>query len=577
MSLGHACGLAAGMFLLAGCAGTMKGDQLFRMVERTSNGELREYPNASVVDVDINSSIDIKLRRESFPSAVPDEKLKRLLEQMDELARLQAELTQVGQSAVRLAQLVEQKRGQSKRLTPEESQQLTDSFKRLEEFQKRELAYSQRSVLQGGPGVRLGGLDITVDQRYLASEYSRLLSMSQQYAYKLELVAWKGTEQLHVEGYDAIPTGPPIISDKTRFVFDSKFVAEYDAAKRLAAAAADSNSVREQALQLLTARLREIQNEVSQLITQAGTAQDEISKLGTLTPEQKSAVDFAQKAITSCGDLGTEVKKAVDVVQAPSSNAAEALQLIVGRLYEVRSTAPACLQALKAALAAPAIPNELKSILEKIEPLGQAIASVLKVTEPASQPPLETSPMMLASARDTSVSLLNVNREENDVVAIRARILAGNAVVAESTRHARIRSQGFVADTGAVVLWARELNPEGHRSPFSPSAGVYAVIRFKGARKDCSNRAASVNGVPGECLEADAGSPFFHVFAPGIGVAVVVIPKLGSGSTDVAWMATGHLFGDVLQTNIGMTTGGTPVWGIGIGLHRIAGIGTYIQ
>ncbi len=380
-----------------------------------------------------------------------------------------------------------------------------------------------------------------------------------------------------MEGYDAIPTCPPFISDKMRFVFDSKFVAEYDAAKRLAASAADFNALRQQALQFLSSSLVELQNKVSQLLTQVGATQEALRQLQNPSPEQQTAVTAAQKALNSCGDLGNTVKKVIDEVQTPSSDAAGALAQLVSRLYEVRSKAPTCLQDLQSALTAAAMPGTIKPLLESLEPLVQAIAAVLKVTEPAMQPPLETSPLLLASARDTSVSLLTVNREENDVVSIRARVLDGNTVVSESMRHLRVRSLGFVADTGAVVLWARELTPEGHRGPFSPSAGAYAVIRYKGYRDGCTKNAKDANGGPGECLEADAGSPFFQVLAPGLGVAAVVIPRLGSGSTDLAWMATANLFGDVLQANLGMTTGGKPVWGVGIGLHRLAGIGTYFQ
>jgi hypothetical protein len=572
----------AGLFLLVGCGGTTKDAHLFRLVERTSEGKLKEYPNASVVDIDINSTVDIKLNLETFPSAVPDEKLQSLRGQMTELASLQGDAAREGQSAVSLAQRVEQQRASSQGLTEAESKQLVEQFRPPPEFRKRLLAYAQKSMAEGGP--RLSSLraeDVAAERQYLASEYARLLSLSQQSAYKLELAAWKGTEQLHVEGYDLIPTGPPIISDKTRFVFDSKFVAEYEEARRLAAAATNWNAAREQALQFFSASLTRIKDTVSEFLKRLNAARDSIDGLGRPTTEQqRAAIAAALDALKSCEDLGSDVEKAIDVLKTPNSNAADALQQLVGKLYDVRSKAPICLQDLKKALEDAAMPGTIKSLLEPIQKLAQEIAAVLKVTEPAMQPLLQTSPVLLARARDTSVSLLSVKREENDVVSIRARVLDGETIVSESMRNLRVRSEGFVADAGAVVLWARELNHEGHRGPFSPSAGAYAVIRFKGFRWGCTKDAKDAqgaNGVPGECLEADAGSPFFHVLAPGLGVAAVVIPRLGSGSTDLAWMATAHLFGDVLQGNIGVTTGGTPVWGVGIGLHRIAGLGTYIQ
>ncbi len=176
MSLLRAYGLA-GLFLLVGCAGTTKDARLFRMVERTSEGELKEYPNASVVDIDINSSVDIRLNRESFPSPVPDEKLNALLAQMDALARLQSELTQAGQSALSLAQRVEQKSASSQRLTKEESQQLVNSFNPPADFRNHVQAYSQHSLTLGGPGLAKPAVqDVASQQQYLASEYFRLLS-----------------------------------------------------------------------------------------------------------------------------------------------------------------------------------------------------------------------------------------------------------------------------------------------------------------------------------------------------------------------------------------------------------------
>jgi hypothetical protein len=92
------------------------------------------------------------------------------------------------------------------------------------------------------------------------------------------------------------------------------------------------------------------------------------------------------------------------------------------------------------------------------------------------------------------------------------------------------------------------------------SPGAYAVLRYKGSRAD-----------------GESGASALHILAPGLGVAAVAIPQRDDGAAVLAWLATAQLFGDILQASVGATTDLKPVWGVGIGLHRIAGIGKYFQ
>jgi hypothetical protein len=149
-------------------------------------------------------------------------------------------------------------------------------------------------------------------------------------------------------------------------------------------------------------------------------------------------------------------------------------------------------------------------------------------------------------------------RKEGDPITIRARIYNENNMAvpgAETEALLRIRSQGLVSDVGAAVLFLRGINPSP--GPFKPAAGAYAVIRFKGWRDN-----------------EEASSPFFGTLAPGMGIAVVAVTQ-SDGSTKLAWTASFQFFNDVLQVNVGVTSDGDPIWGFGLGLHKLVGLGTY--
>jgi hypothetical protein len=526
-------------FLLSACASTTDRDRLFSLSERTDDGALLPYPEASVVDVDVNSVVRIKLNRDRFPTAVPDLQTRETLEAMRQLAALKEQLLTGTRDALEVGKLAAENRD----FTPDEEKRFSAAFAGLAESMKQYSAYLKAHK----DAIPATGFDAVSLEQGLKAEYERLFNALSSRGHQLELVAWKGSEQLHVEGYDDIVPGAATLIDKTGFKFDDKFASEYEQAKRLASAAADSNSIVDAARKLLD----EQRERLAKLAEELGTAAAAIAA--------GPAADLKQAA-TDCQAVSSAVKSAIDRA-TQATDPAVALRAFYADANDALQKGRVCSARVGAVSTQP--PPALATHWDSLKKVSAQLLGLLRPSEVAAMPTFKTHPVALGSAPDAEVSLLTVPRADGEVITVRARLLDGESVVAESSGSLTVHSRGFVADTGAAVLWVRPLSLAGAAGAFTPSAGAYAVIRFKGFRWKS-----------GDLVGTDAGSPFWQVVAPGLGVVALVVPRF-DGATEVAWMGTLHLGGDILQVAAGMTIKGEPWWGFGVGLHRIAGVGKY--
>ncbi len=389
----------------------------------------------------------------------------------------------------------------------------------------------------------------------------------------LELVAYVGNPptQVHVAGYDDLTPGNPRPIEKTRFSFDERFQAEYSAAVELSRSASRLNGLKEQALSVLGRQLAVLKDAVDGLATHA---QSLLAAANAAAPAGSAlaadpAVISARDAATKCNAVSVALLPTVQaaVSPAPGVDPAQLLSATITALQTSKLQAEACLTAVTTAVSAwGALAAATKATLAALSPPLESLSKMVAIvsagvaqSNAAAAPTLTTLAVRLSEARDTEIVLVNTSRAEGDLLTLRARVLDKDGKVVpggETVRYLRVRARGFVADTGAAVLFARGINPDP--GPLLPSAGAFAVLRYKGWR--------GAN---------EANANFFHVLAPGLGLVAVGIPQTEDGSTKIAWMVTGHLFGDILQGGVGVSTNLKPYWAVGIGLHRIAGLGTY--
>jgi hypothetical protein len=554
--------------------GATEGTRIFSLVEKTERGKLLRYPAASVADVDVNSSVLIQVDRAALrppaggPVASPD------VARIELLRRIQDDLNKAARDTLEQVHVAGQARAGGARLSPDELKAYQAAFSRLNQVLGMAKAYLEstrgkdgtaeyRRLSEMNPSNPVPALlDFFAREHESVQQKLRERSEASGATRTLELTAWLGSPptQVHLPGYDNLSPGEARIVDKTRFVFDDRFQAEYEAAKRLAATAAESNGLKQAALEAIRLRLEALASGVREVNTRSEAVQ-------RLLEAARAGDDLVRKVKTLVDKTSSIAKKLAPPVEAalnPQAGAdpAKLLQGVVSALEGAFSDAEEAYSLLQQIQdGAASLAKDVPELAETVQAVGKDLRLVMGVAADstvASVPALATLQVRLEDARDTELALIQTSRTEGDVVAIRGRVIENDRVVAggEQVGHLRVRSSGFVADVGAAVLFVRPVAADP--GPFVPSAGAYAVFRFKGWRGDGEARAGWLQNV-----------------APGLGVCFIAIPDNSRGSATAAWLGTAHLFGDILQAGFGVTPEAKPVWGFGFGLHQIAGIGKY--
>lgn len=563
-------------------ASTSAGPDRARLItlhERTEDGALKRYPASSVVDLDVNSSVLVEfspealssLSRVSAPGVVRAETVRRLKQLADVQAALNAALRKFeGQDEIREAATRAGRALQGPALERYQAayKALEAAFGKIEEYMGEQAA---SELVDSGQNVSVAA------RRYLAEEHRRLQEQVREDLDKVPIRALTVTARIrdrfiHVPGYDDLTPGQPRLVDKARFHFDKEFDDEVAAAKALAKKASDWNALIAAARDAARRRLADLERKVAEVAESAGRVAKKAE--ADKSDKVKEAVKEIAEAARTLRGAVSDASQALAAASRPGPDA-EPEALLRGTvlvLQEVGTSARGALQQLSSALAKlkqakAGLAQEVDALLGTIDPLKLRfdIFDVGSTPNAATlAPEVAASRVKLEEALPTEISLLTTDRQEGDVLTISVRVFdddggEGRPVPGgETTAHLRVRSRGLVADTGAVVLFTRPLKHDP--GPFVPAAGAYAVFRLKGWRSDGS-----------------ANANFLYYTAPGLGVCAVAIPRSSDGATQIAWMGTFHLFGDVLQASLGTTTDASPVWGIGLGLHRIAGLGKYFQ
>ncbi len=579
-------GLVAPMVVLvapdtrAASACTRSDTALFWLVERTEAGKETCYPEAPIVDVDVNSAVLVRIN----PTALASERISGtklsgpLVTRIQRLTVLQTRFTESLARSQELGQAAEALWSQSQRMDGAQLERFQAAYGALLGTLTDIKAYLLEVDPAGGqlrfdalfsPGKPLGKSIEEFFQAENTSVQAQVDHLLRGATQTLEVVAYLGepATQIHVPGYDNLTPGTPHPIEKTRFVFDERFQAEYRAAVELSASATSLNGLKAQATRMLSEQLSSLRDAVMGLA--ARELQDALSAVGPALAADPAVVK-AKAAVSACQAASTVLLPPLKEAAQPASgvDAAQLLASTVSALQNGKPQAQACLNAVSGAVTAwGALASDKRGALASLSPpleaLSRAIALVsasVAQSDAASLPTLTTLATPLHEATDTEFSLINTPRKEGDLLTVRARVLDKDGKIVpggETLHYLRVRSRGFLTDTGAAVLFARGIRPDA--GALLPAAGAYAVIRFKGWRGD-----------------DDANSNFFHVLAPGIGVAAVGIPQAQDGSTKITWMVTGHLFGDILQAGVGVSTTMEPYWAVGLGLHRIAGLGKYV-
>ncbi len=579
--------VATALLGLALPAAPRAGDEmppLMILSERTEDGKLVAYPASSVVDVDVNSSALVRLSPQALATLSRiepgrGEERARVVQQLKDLAALQQKLNAAALEVLGAARVRAASHAQGIALAGEALERYRHAHEQLAKAYEALRGYmgeKQHDALVAA------ALEAEQDQtlaaaRFVAEEHRRLQDRVQDDLEEtpgrvLTITASIGDppRQMHVPGYDDLATGPARNVEKTRFTFDERFAQEYAAAKVLAREAADWNKLRAAALEAVQRKLGELHDQLDSFAKQAKALASQ-AEHDPRTEVQQAAAEL-EKAARKLGDAFQAASPALKSAIKPPAGADPA-ELLAGALGALQKISPAVRDAAGALVSAfntlqkgkAAIATSAEKLATDVAELAaRALGASVAAKPPVAAPQLSGTKVKLAEARDTEISLLVTDRADGDVVTISTRVLdaapEGDTPIAggEMTRYLRVRSRGFVADTGAVVLFTRPMHHDP--GPFIPAAGAYAVFRYKGWRSD-----------------GQANSNFWYYAAPGLGVSAVAIPRSSDGATQIAWMGTFHLFGDVLQASLGTTTDAAPVWGIGIGLHRIAGLGKYFQ
>lgn len=531
----------------------------FWLVEMTEGGKSTPYPEAAVVSVDINSSVDICLHSANLKGPTPVGPPSKLVTQLKDAKALVEELRQNAEAAIAALQI--RKKAGNRKLTTLEDQQYVaglkpyfDSITTLERYVVEnggdEDLLDEFAVTPGGShvaGTAWLGEHIKKLERQLEHDVEGATTT-------LELSAFIGNPpaQVHLPGYDDLTPGMAQRVEKTKFVFDDAVKAEVAAAEDLAKSIKNFSDVRDVAL-------RFAQQQLEKLVATLAEAEGEAATLDTVRIDDALKTSIKQ-VVADVRALVAQARGLLDVFNQPKLSPIDALARVVAGIQTIEA------EAHKLSQSAQKLKNELNKKAVDIGRLVAALEHIIRLSEMIGRTPLSTElptprsiPIATASAANTSLSLLTTTRKDGDQIVIRSRIFNSEGKVVPGGEHQRVlvvETRGIVADVGASI---QAVKPLLGNEPFAFAAGAFAVLRFTGWRND-----------------NDADSPFFKVVAPGLGVAVMAIPTANDGSTRLAWMATLHLFSDILQVSIGVDMKLQTFWGVGFGLHRIAKLGMTI-
>ncbi|MBL8940545.1 MAG: hypothetical protein JNM69_38735, partial [Archangium sp.] len=477
--------------LLSVCpSGDGGGIGLFSLVEVTEDGASTAWPEASVVSVDINSSVQVCLNQSALRSfghsAAPASDLGERLK----LARKTIDALREGATSMTGAlQLTAQAKGP---LTPDQLAKYRAAAEKLHAATNAIDAYVRTTRGQQGEAL-LESLDDTPGGIqssgvvWLAAEVQLLERQLREReaagSANLELTAFVGDPlvQVHLAGYDDLAPGAPKPVQKTRFVFDENLQREFDEASKLAGSIREYSDARAALERLVATLLERLKAAVAQLSSAA-------SALSGHSVSAVAAVKTtADQLVAEVKALVAQVNTIIGVVTAPgpSETPPEVLRKtlgelskMVGQVQTVFVKATAFIEA--AAAAGASVVEDARVIKDRLEVIQAVVGSA---RSDVVLPPVQAIAVPLAISKDTELSLVTTSRKDGDLVVIRARVIGADQRVlpgGEFQRMLRVETRGVVADVGATVHMARPLPSS---DPFVFAAGSYAVLRFMGWRK----------------------------------------------------------------------------------------------
>ncbi len=530
------------------------GGVLFTLTERTEGGRLLTYPEASLVDVDVNSDVDIIVNRDLLRTA----SARRVSTALEARATELRTILEAYETA--LKQVYEAQRAATD--TTAAFQQLASANDAVRAYLDRQYGVPKRRELLLAAKEKVGIDNMAAGA--IAKEIEQVTAEIDAHGADagfatLEISAFVGSAQVHLPGYDALTPGTAVFVEKTKFVFDEGFQAEVDAAQALARSSADYNELVHNLRDQFLAQLRNTASTTGGLLDAATKLADDVRN----DPALADAVSPVQDLVTALQTLEVRINEVIATVNGSETDPAKQLANIVGGAQATVTQAQVAITAAEKAFnAVKAIPAAIGTYTPRVTALLESLKPLLRLTDGAkagSLPEVTAStPQPVNEAQNTTLSLPRTPREEDDLVTIRAVVRKPDGTILAGYEHERIlrvRARGIVFATGAALMLARCVcNAPDSQSPgnFVPSGGAYAVVRWKGFR--CGG---------------DTGSPFLHALAPGVGIAIIAIPRSEDGTTRLVYMATAQIFEDLLQIGIGVDLRGQVYWGFGIGLHKL--------
>lgn len=543
---------------------------IFSLEEKSAKGKStnRFPPEASQPVVDINSTVQIKIDRDAMTALLRGPVNTRLVQRMQQLKDLQIRANDAMRKVLTFEQRVAL-------LTPAERSSLASqnwgkpgedfvaAQDALEGLNRKFTDYLKEAYPDTWQGLND---DLATYQKkrphFLSHEVEAigkaLISKDGYPAASLELTARLSPGGfIHLPGYDTLAPGDPVLYQKNQFVFGPEFQAGTEAAENLAKAIQEGHGLQE----MLKLKFKGQFDQVKAVTVMLDTAINSIQK--ELEKDWKPLAKDLQEVSNKWKDFQEAIKGAQAGWPDDSKSPGDSLQLLVSAFQGVVTKGDAVVAALKtlkddadkARLAFPSdlasAKDELKSVLDLLGKLG--------VTSNASIGDLPQALFVpVNQVRETEINLVMTPRKDGELLAIRARLIRegaapGDLPIFEQTRLLEVRVTEWSTDVGGVLHFVRVTGDP--RNSYVPAPGAYAVFRYRGKR-----------------AENAAGTGFFGVVAPGIGLATVGVP-MQDGSTKLGVMGTAHLFGDILQVSYGRTTSNDRLFSVGIGLQRMFGFG----
>lgn len=552
--------------------------QVFSISEKTEDGSVLKWPDgASVVDVDVNSSVVITLERVAGAGGRTQSTLASDIVEVTQIEERMAgtvrSLAEVSKRRSAFANRTESIAYATIHEAPLAAELLNilDAFETY--FARTRSAAEGAALLEvglGRPGYD-GLFELLQDE--LFSLQARLDASEAQSTATVEIVAWSGgpLNRIHVPGYDDIEGREPQLINKMKFAFDAHFDEETKLARELSSGLKDLNAAKDRLVKALLDRAVAAAKEATEQLKLLEVFEKELALIpmqtGGGTPNAvKDWVDGAKGAAQACRLAAESLTKVSGTnLRGPP---VQLLKLVVSDVESAASESTKCIDRLSGLPAPPAIVSvKLKDTIDALKKVVDRVLAQLPTA--SSRFGLENAKdvsglkVPLFSALDPTVDLATIERERGDLITIVGRLRQGDTVLAETRRYLRVMPRGFVADVGGVVLYQQGVTfgkngaPSG--SPFTPAAGAYAAIRFTGWR-----------------YGDEAGSPLFSLLEPGVALGTVGLTR-PDGSTDAGAMMMLHLFGDVVQVGVGYTATQRVFWGVGLGLHRASGLGATLE